>query len=225
MTTEPPRGGQQQSQSNQPPGQDHIDAINAVFTLLEGAFPLKYRRAFPDNQAVDASKRVWLQSLKSYPPRRILRAARKAIDTARFFPDLADIRQLCKLRFGELGLQEPLQAYYEACNARNRTRDGLWSHVAVYLAAKETGWSLLEGEPQQVAFPVFERNYNILCERIMAGEDLEAEILKGLANPNRRDVVQESQAFAERKLRDDMDKHGINPDGGRDEFLRAMKEL
>ena len=196
-----------------------------MFALLEGAFPLKYRRAFPDADAANASKRVWLQSLKDYPPRRILRAARKAIDSTRFFPDLADIRQLCKLRFDELGLPEPLQAYYEACNARNRSRDGLWSHLAVYLAAKETGWSMLESEPQSVALPVFERNYSILSERIMSGEDLEAEILKALDNPARKNMMQNTEAMAQRKLRDDMEHHGINPEGGRDEFLRAMKDL
>ena len=225
----PPRanyaGQRQQSQTRQPPGQDHIDAVNAIFTLLEGAFPLKYRRAFPDNQAVDASKRVWLQSLKSYPPRRIMQAARKAIDTARFFPDLADIRKLCKLRFDELGLPEPLQAYYEACNARNRTRDGFWSHLVVYLAARETGWSFIESEPQQIVLPVFERNYSILCDRIMAGEDVEADILKALDNPNKRNALQGSLAASEQELRKDMEKHGINPDGGRNEFLRAMKDL
>ncbi|MGB1272495.1 MAG: hypothetical protein ACPG5T_10500, partial [Endozoicomonas sp.] len=103
-------------------GADHVDAINALFTLLEDGYPLKFKRAFPTHEDIIRAKRVWKNSLQEYSPRRILQAAKKALDTSRFFPDLSDIRELCKLRYDEMGLKEPLQAYYEACYAQQQTR-------------------------------------------------------------------------------------------------------
>ena len=152
---------------------DHVDAINALFTLLEDGYPLKFRRAFPTNEDIIRAKRVWKNSLQEFSPRRILLAGKKALDTSKFFPDLSDIRELCKLRYDEMGLKEPLQAYYEACYAPEQTRDYHWSHIAVFLAARETGWFMLRSEEQRVAFPVFERNYEILCNRVLEGENLE----------------------------------------------------
>ena len=67
-------------------------------------------------------------------PQQIKKAAIKAIKESKFLPSLSALRQLATLRYADLGLKEPLQAYYEACRAQNRTREG-WSHVAVFLAA------------------------------------------------------------------------------------------
>ena len=103
------------------------------------------------------------------------------MDSSHFFPDLSDIRKFCKLNYKEAGLKEPLQAYYEACFAEPKTRQYRWSHIVVYLTAKQTGWHTLRSEEQRVALPQFERNYEILCNRILDGEDLEADILKGIA--------------------------------------------
>lgn len=206
-------------------GREHEYAINTLFTLLEDAFPLKFRRAFPTAEDQARAKSVWLQSLREFSPRRILRAARKAIDTTRFFPDLADIRELCKLRFDEYGLKEPLQAYYEACNAPSRSRDYGWSHLAVYLAARETGWFMIRGEPQQTAFPVFERNYEILCNRVLDGDDLEADIDRALENTLDRSGIVCAEQAARKQQQALMKEQGIDPKGGRAVFLSVKDKL
>ena len=213
------------TESSVRPGREHEYAINTLFTLLEDAFPLKFRRAFSTAEDQARAKSVWLQSLKEFSPRRILRAAKKAIDNTRFFPDLADIRELCKLRFDEYGLKEPLQAYYEACNASSQSRDYGWSHLAVYLAARETGWFMIRGEPQQATFPVFERNYEILCNRVLDGEDLEADITRALENTQTRssaDCVEEAARKQQQAL---MKEQGIDPKGGRAAFLSIKDKL
>ena len=154
-------------------------------------------------------------------PRRILLAGKKALDTSKFFPDLSEIRELCKLRYDEMGLKEPLQAYYEACHAPDQTRNHRWSHIAVYLAARETGWLTLRSEEQRVAYPIFERNYEIICNRVLDGEDLEDAIRKGIEDSSAREAVQLAEEQAEQSLRQQMESQGIDPDSG----LKARQRL
>ncbi|MFK0570430.1 replication protein P [Endozoicomonas sp.] len=208
-------------------GADYFDAMNAVFTLLEDAYPLKFKRAFSTDEDVVRAKRVWLSSLREYTPRRILYAAKKALDTSKFFPDLSDLRALCKLRYDEVGLKEPLQAYYEACYAPQQTRAFPWSHIAVYLAARATGWMMLRSEEQRVAFPVFERNYEILCNRVLEGEDLETSILKGLEDSRHKEVTRQAEEAAQLQQRQTMVRQGIDPDNGssaRDRLMKAFEQ-
>lgn len=195
-------------------GVDHVDAINALFTLLEDAYPLKFKRAFRAHEDIIRAKRVWKNSLQEFSPRRILLAAKKALDTSRFFPDLSDIRELCKLRYDEAGLKEPLQAYYEVCYAPQQNRDYPWSHIAVYLAARETGWMMLRSEAQRVAFPVFERNYEILCNRVLEGEDLKTTILKGIEDGRSKEAVCLAEEAAQQHQRETMISLGIDPNNG-----------
>lgn len=205
---------------------DHIDAINALFTMLEAAYPLKFKRAFPSDEALFEAKKIWTRNLLDYNPRRILLAGKKALDTSKFFPDLSEIRELCKLRYDEMGLKEPLQAYYEACHAPDQTRNHRWSHIAVYLAARETGWLTLRSEEQRVAYPIFERNYEIICNRVLDGEDLEESIRKGIEDSSTREAVQLAEEQAQQSLRQQMENQGIDPDSGlkaRERLLNTLK--
>ena len=227
QTTESTQGAQGagSGQSDSAEQRQHYRyAINTLFTLLEDAYPLKFKRAFPTEEDLSRAKRVWFQSLKEYHPKRIVRAAQKALDTSKFFPDLSDIRELCKLRYDEVGLKEPLQAYYEACYAPVQSREYHWSHIAVYLAAKQTGWVMLRSEEQRMALPIFERNYEILCNRVLDGEDLEAEILQGLEDSRNKEAVRVAGEQAEQALRKQMEKQGIDPDSGRKAFLDMLKK-
>ena len=217
--------GDQNGANNAELKQQYRYAINGLFTLLEDAFPLKFRRAFPTDEDLSRAKRVWYQSLKEFSPRRIIQAGQKALDTTKFFPDLSEIRELCKLRYDEMGLKEPLQAYYEACYAPEQTREYRWSHIAVYLAARETGWITLRSEEQRTAFPIFERNYNIICNRVIDGEDLEASIMKGIEDSRSKEAVRVADEQAEQSLRKEMEKQGIDPDSGRSAFDKLKQSL
>lgn len=193
---------------------EYADTMNAVFLLLEDAYPLKFKRAFATDEDETRAKRVWISALRKYSPRRIFVATKKALSTSNFFPDLGDIRKLCKLRYDEVGLKEPLQAYYEACYAPVQSRDHAWSHIAVYLAARETGWTMLRSEEQRIAFPVFERNYEILCNRVLDGEDLETSILTGIEDGRHKEASRRAEELAQQQQRADMVAQGIDPDNG-----------
>ncbi len=193
---------------------EYADTMNAVFMLLENAYPLKFKRAFATAEEEARAKRVWISALQKYSPRRIFVATKKALSTSHFFPDLGDIRKLCKLRYDEVGLKEPLQAYYEACYAPVQTRDHAWSHIAVYLAARETGWTMLRSQEQRIVFPVFERNYEILCNRVLDGEDLEAAIHVGIEDGRRKEASRRAEELARQQQRAAMVAQGIDPDNG-----------
>ena len=218
-------GYQQQAKGRAKGSADHVDAINALFTLLEDGYPLKFRRAFPTHEDAMRAKRVWKNSLQEFSPRRILLAGKKALDTSKFFPDLSDIRELCKLRYDEMGLKEPLQAYYEACYAPEQTRNYHWSHIAVFLAARETGWFMLRSEEQRIAFPVFERNYEILCNRVLEGENLEESILKGIEDGRSKEASRKAENAALQKQRNVMEEQGIDPDNAKAARKRLKQAL
>lgn len=206
---------------------DHTDAINALFTFLEAAYPLKFKRAFPTDDRVIRAKRIWKNDLQGFNPKRILIAGKKAVDSSHFFPDLSDIRKFCKLDYKEAGLKEPLQAYYEACFAEPKTRQYPWSHIVVYLAAKQTGWLTLRSEEQRIVLPQFERNYEILCNRVLDGEDVEADILKGLEHQQEPSVAERATANADYQQQCEMQAQGINPydgAGARAQLLAMLKK-
>ncbi|MRI32021.1 hypothetical protein EOPP23_03280 [Endozoicomonas sp. OPT23] len=225
QTTNPSDGSSNEQSASVEQKQQYRYAINGLFTLLEDAYPLKFKRAFPTDDDVNRAKRVWYQSLKEFSPKRIMLAGQKALDTSKFFPDLGDIRELCRLRYDEMGLKEPLQAYYEACHSPDQSRNYRWSHIAIYLAAKQTGWMTLRSEEQRIALPIFERNYNIICNRVLDGEDLEAEILQGLEDSRNKEAVRLAEEQAEQKLRKQMEKQGIDPNAGRSAFDKLKESL
>ena len=107
-----------------------------------------------------------------------------------------------------------MQAYYEACHAYPQSRAFHWSHIAVYLAAKETGWLLLQSEEQARAFPIFERNYSIICNRVLDGEDLEATVLKGIADSRAQGEFQQAIDAADQAQQQLMADQGIDPKSG-----------
>ncbi|MDD7805939.1 MAG: replication protein P [Endozoicomonas sp. (ex Botrylloides leachii)] len=194
---------------------DRIDAINALFAMLESAYPTKYKHAFSTDADRIQAMKVWTKNLQEFTPERILAAGKRAIDTVSFFPDLGDIRRLCKLCYQDIGLKEPLQAYYEACNAHPQSRDYPWSHLAVYLAARETGWLILQSEEQSKALPIFERNYSIICNRVLNGENLETSIPKGIEDGRNATLSEQAEASADQAQQILMKSQGIDPNNGK----------
>lgn len=194
--------------------------------LLNEAYPAQFARAYPRDEDRERARGVWVAALKGYAPNRIKRAGQKAIRSGnKFMPSLGDVIRFCQFSYEELGLKQPLQAYYEACNASCQQLEGAWSHPAVYFAAKSIGWYWLRSESQSRVFPMFERNYQIVCQRVQDGEDLSEELQQGLEDFSKRNVIQKTEQQETEKLKRVMQKQGINPEAGRQAFQDVMKEL
>ena len=120
--------------------------------------------------------RVWTEGLADIPYYALRAGLKKARDFVGYF-NLPAFRELCRMTAEELGLPDVRMAYIESCMAdQNHT----WSHSAVYHAAKQTGAFELRTKTENEIFPLYRRNYEIICKRILAGEDLSLPTQKAL---------------------------------------------
>lgn len=120
------------------------------------------------------AKQLWFDALRSFSPAVILKACRSAIAHSEYLPSLHTLNKECTAQLSSYGLPDALTAYREACNAPSPKRNAIWSHLAVYYAGKDCGWFQLASETEDRMLPNFERHYEKLCERVLAGERLES---------------------------------------------------
>ena len=155
-------------------------SLAASFELLRINYGNQFNAAYPDVESSTAAMRLWLKSLADFPADLILRAAEQAIQHERYLPNLATLRSYCENAYQLYGLPEARSAYIEACRAPQPKSGYNWSHPAVYYAGKATDWFFLSSESEQLVYPVFKRNYEQICERVIKGENLEEPVLKAL---------------------------------------------
>ena len=126
----------------------------------------------------------------------------------------------------DLGMPKLRDAWLEACHHSYEPEKWNWSHEAVRLAGRAVGWSMLQGyseEPQTKR--EFEHAYQTLINRAVRGEDITGTIHKGLEDKSRISPVEASERLNAQQLTETMQKQGINPGGGRAEFLKTIKGL
>ena len=211
----PQRNPGPQAGTRQP---DLFDAVNIVFMMMRDAFPQQFLKAWPTEQDRKRAQNLWARALRDQEPRQLKQAIFRLIREERFLPTLNRLRRRCQVTGTPSGMPTAHAAWQEACQAACQSATAAWSHLAVYLAGRETGWYLLNTEPRAVSFPPFERNYSILCDRVAAGESLEEAIPKALPAPTAADS-------SARQLHAEMLSQGINPDGGHAEFLKELDTL
>lgn len=169
---------------------DHIDAINQVFAEMELAYHNQYHKAYAQEGSVNLAKKYWLECLSRFSPETILTATRTIVTTQEYLPTVAAIIQACEDVQAGSGLPSARDAYVEACCAANPKAEQSWSHPAVYLAGKETGWFELANKPEARIFPVFEDHYRRLCHRAQKGEILEIQIPEALPEKHAKKLSQ-----------------------------------
>ncbi len=165
--------------SNIKPTEAHIDAVSQLFTELEMAYHNQFHKAFPDHRSLSMAKQLWLRMLVDLQPEHIIAGGRKALCNSDFLPSLNSIRQLADAAAMD-GIPDIKAAYLQACNATGTKQAVSWSHPIIYYAGKATGWGFLRSESEARTFPVFERNFQLLAERVRKGEILEVPIAKAI---------------------------------------------
>lgn len=186
------------------PTAEHVDAINQLFTELELAYHNQFRRAFPDSAQLAMAKQLWLHALCDLSPARLRAGVRRATQNSEFLPSLHTLRQFCDPQPHELGLPDTHAAFIEACRAPSPKRNQCWSHPIVYRAGLETDWYFLANNPESVTFPVFKRNYELLIERLLNGEQLDAPLPKALPEEISTPLPREENKRRLKKLRDEL---------------------
>ncbi len=162
------------------PSPEHLDAINQVFAELKLAYHNQFYKAYPNVEELGMAKQLWLHALCDLSPARLRAGVRRAIKNSEYLPSLHTLREFCDPEPHELGLPDARAAYIEACRAPSPKRDAHWSHPIVYRAGHESDWFFLANTPESVAFPVFKRNYELLIERLLNGEQLDVPLPKAL---------------------------------------------
>jgi len=198
-TTSPTVAGQ--ARPSPIPGDAHIDAINQVFALFRLNYHNQYYAAYPDTQQLNQIKKLWVESLCRFTPEQILLAAKRSIEEFEYLPTLNRMLQFCQPQAEEFGLPDTHAAYMEACQAPGPKSEYAWSHPAVYFAGQESDWFFLSSATEAKAFPIFKRNYEILCKRVMAGEELAMPIPKALPEKPMKILPRDEQLEHLKKLR------------------------
>lgn len=150
----------------------HINALNEVFALLRINYHNQYYKAYSDESVLGQIKKLWLESLSAFAPETILRGARKVIEESEYLPTLNRMIRACQGNPESYGLPDAHTAYIEACRAPSPKAAYHWSHPAIYHAGLASDWFFLSSNNEKVAFPVFERHYQRLCEKVMNGAAL-----------------------------------------------------
>jgi len=172
-TTSPTAAGPADSTQARPrPQAGHIDAINEVFALFRINYHNQYYKAYDKVEVLNQIKKLWLESLCQFDPQTILRGARRVIEESEFLPTLNRMIRACQGDPEAYGLPDAHSAYLEACRAPSPKAAYAWSHPAVYHAGLASDWFFLANNPEKLTFPVFERHYLRLCEKVMNGVQL-----------------------------------------------------
>jgi hypothetical protein len=167
--------------SQRPPSDDQVSAINQIFELFRFNYHNQFLKAFPDLDTMNMAKRLWMRLLNDYSGEVIMRAAEKAVKESSWLPNVHEVLARCDIS-EVLGLPSAHAAYVEACRAPSPKKEYNWSHPAVYFAGRATDWFFIANETEQKAFPVFKRNYDLLLQRVQAGEKIEIDLPPALTN-------------------------------------------
>lgn len=194
-----------QQSGNRKPTPGHVDAINAMFTQFQLAYHNQFHKAFANDEQITMAKQLWLNSLCDLPPERIAAGTRRAIRESEYLPTLHTIRKYCDPTPEELGLPDAYHAYLEACRAPSPKTEQAWSHPIVYLAGSASDWFLLASSSESRAFPVYKRNYELLLDRLLAGEELTLPIHKALPETVSQPLSSEENHKRMQQLREDLD--------------------
>ena len=189
--------------NNIKPTEAHIEAINHLFTELELAYHNQFHKAFPDHKSLTMAKQLWLRLLIDYSPEEISKATRLVICDNTFLPTPNNIRDYCE-KLIKSSVPDVKAAYREACLSNEPRTSHKWSHPIVYHAGKATDWFFLNNQTEATTFPVFERNYEILINRLRSGEKLEIPINLGLEKEKINTVDKEELKEKLSKLREDL---------------------
>jgi len=151
--------------------------VNKLFLDLKGIFPA-WKVAFPNQQIEQQSKIEWI---KAFVENDIGQTAQLnfGLQKARnysepWFPSCGQFIKWCKPQLEDYGLPTAEQALRKVINGQKR------SHPVLFLTAQATGSRELKTMSHDVLLKLFTRNYEIVCQRFINGEDLSQEIHKAL---------------------------------------------
>lgn len=165
-------GPNNQHNAREPRDPALVEAINQVFALFRLNYHNQFYAAYSEAEQLRQIKKLWLDSLRDYPPTQILHGARKAIESSDYLPTLNRMRNCCDESLASLGLPDVGDAYIEAANCALPAETYRWSHPVVYWAGRDCGWHFLATALEVRSRPRFTEHYRERCASLLRGEPL-----------------------------------------------------
>ena len=155
-----------------------------LFARFMTIYGHKFKSAFDDDKEIIIAKREWALSLAGYEEDVLVLAIEQTKRQYSWMPSIAEFLQLMDQCQQSFGLATAEQAYAEACRHATAPSHHPWSHAAVYHAGRATGWFELKSLTRQATQGRFNQHYKSLCQRVLAGENLDQVQTPALAAPN-----------------------------------------
>ncbi len=152
---------------------EKIDAINQIFAVFKRNYHNQFFKAFANETDLNATKRLWFDSLKRFSSETMLAATKKVIESSEYLPTLHTMLNFCD-QLNDLNIPDTHSAYIEACRATSPKAEYNWSHPIVYHAAKSCDWFFLQNNAESIAYPVYKKEYEKWVAKIHAGENIPA---------------------------------------------------
>lgn len=182
-----------------------IQSINGIFELLSTNYGNQFYSAFPSTEQSNTAKRLWAKHLNKYPQDVLMAVADEIVGKETFLPSLAKFKEYCDNAYSLFGLPDVHSAYVEACRAPNPKKEYKWSHLAVYYAGLATDWFFISSAVESKVLPVFKRNYEMICDRVIKGEELATPLHKALPEEVSIPLDKKANLSHLKKLRESMD--------------------
>ena len=144
------------------------------------------------------------------------------------WPDIAGTIALCQPKPEDFGMPPAEQAWQEVEGHSHEPMEHNWSHRAVYIAGHCTGWFDLRNEHDRRQRRELKEKFRTEYQRVLM-----RKFMTGHVEPHQAlehhgvelSEVEKSQRHHEQQLRQAMQQQGINPNGGRREYLQGLKAL
>ena len=162
--------------------------VNQLFLDLKSIFPA-WKNAFPTQQIEQQAKVEWIKSFvesgvgQTQQLKFGLQKARSYGEP--WFPSCGQFIKWCKPQLEDYGLPTAEQALRKIINGQKR------SHPVLYAAAQATGSRELKTMNHSDLLKLFTRNYEIICQKFIDGEDFSQVIPKAL--PEKVYIVTEQE--------------------------------
>ncbi|WP_084611431.1 replication protein P [Zooshikella ganghwensis] len=182
---------------------------------------------FSESDSEDKAKSEWTKAFLENNITQIeqvkvgLRKVRK--DPSPYFPSCGQFISWCQPGPEDFGLPMVHTAYNEACQNASSSTNAVWSHNAVYAAARATGWFELRSRTEKEVFPLFKRNYEIACRKVMAGEEI--VIHKALPGTRQKTLAEKSEEINAKALAEKVEQQGLTGLKGKDALSRMRSMI
>ncbi|MDI3323322.1 replication protein P [Pontibacterium granulatum] len=192
-----PQGHASGQAQPQPISNETKTLVNMIFARFMAIYGHKFKSCFETQDELRLAKREWALSLRGYNESELVVAIDRCKESLAWMPSVSEFLAILQELRGDHGLPASRNAYVEACMHADHPTKHTWSHPAVYQAGKATGWFRLRTEDEANVVGDFNYHYQVMCQRVRDGENLEEAVPMALEDKSDNTLVDFIQRWGE----------------------------